>query len=290
MALIAILISLFIERFLGSLEELRRFDWFSSYTRWLLSRLPDTGNWQGPLGVVLVLAGPLLAVALLDNFLVSYAWLLAFFFSILVLLYSFGPTDLEAEVEAFVDATERGDNESAVWHANELLGRGLPEGRNEQTQVLMETILVEANERLLAIMFWFVILGPIGALLYRLVCVLKVEAQDEESEFAYSIRRLHYLLAWLPARLTALAYALGGSFVEAMHYWREGSDKWEDHNRGILVTTGLGALRFELEEDEEEMEPAAQTDAINETMALVRRAVLVFLTLLALLVLSGLSP
>ena len=193
-------------------------------------------------------------------------------------------------VEAFVDARERGDDESAAWHASELLGEEMPEGMNEQTQALMETILVEANDRLLAIMFWFVILGPVGAFLYRYVCTLKRDAQGEESDFTRSITRLHYILGWLPAHFTSLSYALGGSFVESMHYWRSEADKWEDHNRGILVTSGLGALRFHLDADNEEVDKLCETDAVKETMALVRRAVLVFLSLLAVLILAGWSP
>lgn len=290
MALIAILIALFIERFLGSLEEFRKADWIGPYSNWLRQRLPDMGSWHGPLCVIAVAAGPMVVIALLANFLDSYAWLVSFFFSIAVLLYSFGPMDLEAVVEAFVDARERGDDESATWHASELLGEDLPEGMNEQTQALMETILVEANDRLLAIMFWFVILGPVGALFYRYVCTLRRDTAGEESDFSTSIRRLHFILGWLPAHLTSLSYALGGSFVESMHYWRSEAGKWEDHNRGILVTSGLGALRFNLGAVDDELDKACETDAVRETMALVRRAVLVFLTLLAVLILAGWSP
>ncbi len=288
MALIAILISLFIERFLGSLEELRRFDWLTSYTEWLRSRLPAGEIWQGPLGLLVVVAGPVVAVLLILAFLTDISWLLVFFFSILALLYSFGPKDLEAQVEAYVDAKERDDAESACWHATELLGQEPEACAAPEARLLVECILVEAHERLLAVMFWFVLLGPVGALLYRMACQLRAQHGNEEGEFADAVKRLHYLLGWLPARLTALAYALGGSFVEAMHSWREEASRWDDANRGILISSGLGAMRF-VSEDEAEPDEWL-LDSIKETVSLVRRAVLVFLTLLALLILAGWAP
>lgn len=287
MALIAIILALFIERFLGSLEELRRFDWFTSYRDWVCCRLPDTELWRGPLSVVVVMAGPLLLMALLIAFFSDISYFMLFIFSVIVLLYTLGPRDLEAEVEAFIDASERKDDESARWHATTLIHDQPADNVQMLYRRITENILAEANERVLAIIFWFVILGPLGALFYRLTSILKTGAGGEDEAFEESVNRLHYLLDWLPVRLCALAYALGGSFVEAMHNWRfELIDEY-DANRNVLIASGLGALRFDLLEDTQEADREALLDEVKEAMALVRRAVLVYLALLALLILSG---
>lgn len=292
MALIAILIALLIERFLGSLESLRSFDWFMRYSRWLAEKLPSGALWQGPLAVIATLAGPVVAVLLLSHTLDSLAWLLGFLFSIAVLLYSIGPKDLEAEVEAYVDAMERGDSESASWHAKELLCESVDHDDATLNRLIMECILVEAHERLLGILFWFVLLGPMGALLYRLCAQLRHHQRGNEGAFAEAVMRMHQIMGWLPARITALAYALGGSFVEAMHLWRKDADQWLDGNRGVLVNSGLGAMRYNPDEDSglESQSDDCKSELVGETIALVRRAVLVFLMMLALLILSGLSP
>ena len=60
MALIAILISLVVERLLGSMEELRRFDWFDLYSRWAAQRLMKVKGLNGPVGTLLLLL-PLIA-------------------------------------------------------------------------------------------------------------------------------------------------------------------------------------------------------------------------------------
>lgn len=291
MSLIAILISLLIERFLGSLESLRSFGWLQRYSRWLLAKLPEN-SWRGPLAVILILAGPTALVVLLGYALDDLAWLLGFIFSIVVLLYSIGPKDLEAEVEAYVDAMERGDDESANWHASELLCETVEHDNATKNRLIMECILYQAHERLLGVLFWFVLLGPMGALLFRLCSQLRDNQHDSDDDFHAAIERMHHILAWLPVRITALAYALGGSFVEAMHQWREEADSWDDRNRGVLVTAGLGAMRYDSSADlgAEAESNDCKTALIGETMALARRAVLVFLMMLALLILSGLAP
>ena len=247
MALIAILISLVVERLLGSMEELRRFDWFFAYHRRVAASLAQVKWLNGPLGVLLLLL-PLIAPVVAIDYYLSGVWLLfGLAFAVLILLFCFGPRDLEAEVEAFVDARARDDEESACWHASELLGGEEVSSSAGVTQRIMQNIFVEANERLLAIVFWFVVLGPGGALLYRLSSLLQ-QQQAEQAEGVYEAGvRLHYLLVWLPSRLCAIAYAMAGSFVEAMHGWREVQSGWSESSRHILIASGLsGSVSIEL--------------------------------------------
>jgi membrane protein required for beta-lactamase induction len=284
MALIAILTSLLLERLLGSMEELRRFDWFKGYYHLAATYLSQYSWLNGPQGTLLIVLPLVVPVVLIDYYL-SGLWLLfGLAFSVLVLLYCFGPRDLEAEVEAFVDARARGDEESACWHASELLGGEELNSSAGVTKRIMENIFVEANERLLAIVFWFVLLGPGGALLYRISGMMLHYRQDNEGGIYEAGTRLHLLLAWLPARLCAVAYALAGSFVEAIHGWRETSGHWSDSSRNVLIASGFGAMRMEpgeLNDNSHDIEPVA------ESMALVRRAVLVFLSAVALFTLAG---
>ncbi|HKJ77477.1 MAG TPA: cobalamin biosynthesis protein, partial [Gammaproteobacteria bacterium] len=213
MTFLAILISLFAERFLGSMEDLRRYEGFLAFVRWVRDRLPTGGPWDGALGVVLVLAPPVAAVALIDSLLAHLLVLLALAFGVVVLPYSLGPHDLEAEVEACADAMDRGDDESARWYAADITGQEPPSEPAAFTRAVVESTLVETNERLFGILFWFVLLGPTGAILYRLTLLLKAQAGTELTGFGEAVERLHHILAWPAARLCALGYALSGSFV-----------------------------------------------------------------------------
>jgi AmpE protein len=284
MALIAILISLLLERLLGSMEELRRFDWFHAYHCWVTTRLARVKLLDGPMGVLLLLLPLIVPVVVIDYYLSGLWRLFGLSFAVLTLLYCFGPRDLEAEVEAFVDARTRGDEESACWHAAELIGDEQVVNSAGLTRRIMENIFIEANERLLAIVFWFVLLGPGGALLYRLTSLMQKSPMEEDNGVYEAGQRLHLLLAWLPARLCAIAYALAGSFVEAFHAWRSVDLGWSESSRVLLIASGFGALRVEPGEIEDDSHTCRQ---VNESIALVRRAVLVFLALLAFATLSG---
>ena len=286
MLLIAIIISLVVERFLGSMEEFRRYGWFNRYAAWLRGMMASSPYLNGPGGIILTLLPLLLLTAVLDAYLEQWWVVLHLGFSVLVLLFCFGPTDLEAEVEAYIDAQERGDEESACWHASELLGEPPPEHSGLLNRRIIENILVEANERLLAVIFWFLLLGPTGALMYRLVSLLAREGSAQEiTPLTEASLRLHAILAWLPARMCALAYALAGSFVDALHAWRNQTGAWYETTPAVLIGTGLGAMGYE--DGEEELASEHDTSMVHETLALIRRAVLVVLGAVALSTLAG---
>jgi len=291
MALISILISLFAERFLGSLEAQRRFGWFTALSDWWQARLAGVRRWRGQLVVLAAVILPLLLTAVVYGLLHELWSPFGFLFALLVLLYSLGPRDLEAEVEAFLEARERGDETAACWQAANLLEKSAPEDSRELTDEMVQTMLVAASERLFAVLFWFIFLGPVGALLYRLSWVLARWGAGQEEAVATAAERLHAILAWLPARIAALAYALSGNFVDGMHGWRHEAERWSDGDRGVLLATGLGALGYPMgeaaETETEAVDLAEESRWVRDALSLVRRAVVLWLVVLAVATLSG---
>ncbi len=281
MALLSILLSLFVERFLGSLEELRRFHWFEAYIAW--GREHTNASWLAGVGQLLLLfIPPLLAAAVLGTALEGTLLLFGFGYAVLVLLYCYGPRDLEAEVEAFVDACRRGDQESADWYAAALLnGRTPEEGRLSES--VMNVVLEQANARIFGVIFWFLLLGPMGALLFRFASLQAnaASAQEEPAPYDEAVRRLYAILAWVPARLCALGYAFSGSWASATSAWRDGDGGLAD-SEGLLRRVGLGALEYTPGEAVE-----GSSDSIEETLSLVRRTALIWLGALALMTLIG---
>jgi adenosylcobinamide-phosphate synthase len=65
------------------------------------------------------------------------------------------------------------------------------------------------------------------------------------AEFGWAAARFDDLLGWIPARVTALSYALMGSFEDALHCWRRRIGAWSDINSGPLLASGFGALHME---------------------------------------------
>jgi len=288
MELIAIVISLVVERFLGSMEEFRNYTWFRRYAGGLLQRFSSLQGSDGPLGILLILLVPVLLVLTAEYYLAHWWIVLGLAFSVLVLLFSFGPHDLEAQVEAYVEAEERDDQESALDHAAVLLGENTAGAEAERTRRIIETSLVEANERVFAVLIWFLVLGPAGAVLYRLTSQLANNTwSEEQAGIAAAAQRLRAILDWPSSRLCALAYAFAGSFVDALHAWRiqERQDDWEQGSHLVLIASGLGALGYVPGEEEDGREH--DIALVHETLALIRRSVVVFLGIAALFTLAG---
>ncbi len=289
MALITLLTALFLERILGSLEDLRRYDRFQASADRLFARSPGEAATRAVTSLALLLLPPVVTVAALQYGLRLVWPPFEILLGVIVLLHTFGRRDLEAEVEAYLDAWQRGDEESAGWYAGEFLGGIPPEDGRDLTRALMEQILVEVHERLLAVIFWFLVLGPAGAVLYRLIALLHQQAEGRAHPAAELAGHLHTLFAWLPVRLAALSFALSGSFVDAIAAWRDYANRWFDHNRGVLVASGFGALRIN---PLPPPQPAPlswpeENQKVADTLSLARRTVWLALALLALLTLGG---
>ena len=95
-------------------------------------------------------------------------------------------------------------------------------------------------------------------------------------------------MIWLPARICVLSYAIAGSFVDTMSYWNGLSDLWLRDSEEFIVISGLGALRYEESKDRhdfDENEPDATS--IQHALSLVKRAIIVWIVLLSLLVVTG---
>lgn len=309
MSLLTILISLALERLLPPLEHLRGLDWFSQYTDWIRRRLGGHPRWQGIPALLITVLLPVIAVGVLQSLFADILDVLVFLFGIIVLSFCLGPRNPLYVAHKYQDALEHGDTDEAQTSLEFLLPDGIPEDEAVRAEALVETVLIQNHERLLAILFWFVVLGPMGAVLYLLAAYQAQHARRNPDpdilEFSAAAAKLHDLLAWIPCRLTALSYAVMGSFVHALQAWEiseaPGVDEAEfeetkleeieaaakthtvpiiPDSHGLLLRVGLGALQFD-------DEPPKDTSTVRETFALCLRSVIAWLTILALLTLAG---
>ncbi len=287
MTLISILAGLALEYFLGALDHIRNRDWFDQYRRWLETRCSDWSFWEGPTGLLLTLAVPLSALLLVSHLLSNVSELLVFLLSIVIFIYSLGP-DFNTLFNGYVEALEKGDQELVQTIEDELFFEELTEDKEQREKSAIESVLLCAHEHIFGVIFWFIILGMFGALLYCLVVRLSDDYSDIRGGYADAIRNLHNLLMWPSARLQAIGFALGGSLVDAIEGWRSVEGESLDVSKEIIGTAGLWALQYQPElgvEYSDDLE--SYVSWVKEAQALANRTLIVWLTILGVMTLGG---
>jgi membrane protein required for beta-lactamase induction len=279
MALICIIIGLILERSINTVTQYRNFNWFEQYSDWLIKNLPGLSN-QGSSSIVILLLPVMLLTATLQNvFDGALLDLFSTLFGLAVFLYCLGPGDLNKEIDLYLNARENGDDEQAQNYASMIIGDDASRSPDQQVVDVMHAILYQANDRFFAVIFWFVVLGPFGALLYRLTSYTKNHSTN--LTLSSAAKRLQAILAWAPAHLVAMAYALTGNYEGASTSFREkqSCDDLNESNYYTLISAGLGALR--------DCAPGGETSCIVSTRGLVLRALVVWLAAIAGLTLIG---
>ncbi|MEE9552244.1 MAG: regulatory signaling modulator protein AmpE [Gammaproteobacteria bacterium] len=286
MALIIILIGLLVEHFVGVSDDIRRLDWFNQYVHWLENRLTQYKVWNGAAGVIITLSGPLLIILLIDYVLLSLFMPLSLLFALAVLLYSLGPKYLNPQLDDYIHALEAGDEMQADELALEFLNRDDTHQRNEQA--IIENILIQANERLFGIIFWLLILGPFGALLYRLASLLRLEQLDIHGSYPDASRDLYNILNWPTARLLALGNALSGHLVDAFEAWGKNEKNSLQLNEVVIKASGLGALQYRPQSSNADDTLAEDSGYwFRMVQGLLNRTLIVWLIVLGLMTLAG---
>jgi membrane protein required for beta-lactamase induction len=296
MSLLALLLALIVERGLTHLFHLREPRWLDRYFDWAARVLGRSSGEVRIAAAVLVIVLPVLPVALVDGALGGHLLgLPQLTFAALVLLLSFGPRDLNDEVDDYVAALERGDRDEASRRAKELLEADAAGRGSVLREAVEEAIFVQANNRIFGVIFWFMLLGPAGAWLFRVSDLMRRRAAFEAARsgaavqsFGGALAILHGLLAWLPARLVAATYALAGSFEDAVGNWRiavdQAAESLLDRSEGLLARVGKASLQPSLAGMPPEVLGAATA---RGAWRIVSRSTWIWLAVIAALVLVG---
>lgn len=211
MEFIVIVIGLLLIRQLGSLGALQSDQWFLG----MLVKLRKGCGSVEWLAACLVIGLPVLLLAGLQWFLADrWLGLPVFVISLLIFLYSLGRGDLEQDVENYQEDLDRGDEQAAY---NDIAAlkidqhQGEAETPAESHEEAVKTIAYRYFERYFAVMFWFILVGAPGALLYRLSVVYQQQRLQDNPETDFQNRWL-WLLEWLPVRLVGVSLAVVGNF------------------------------------------------------------------------------
>lgn len=256
MKIVALFVALLLERLATHLFHWRELRWLDPLFDFGLrqsSRWQSISPYLWVIVTVALAAAPVLLFRLaLDDALLGLPYLVL---SVIVLFLSLGPQDIGEEVDCWRRAIDEGDYGVERNYARALLERAFNDTAGVRAAV-PGAVFVQANNRMFAVIFWFIVLGPVGAWAFRVTDLVRRRAlfqaqraavNDVAEDSGLCADTVHAVLAWVPARLTALGYILAGHYDAGREAWREASANRQRTlsatNANLLASVGLAALQ-----------------------------------------------
>ena len=289
MTIIAILIAFGLCHFVRELGRLRSSDWLTSWVKFCNDAFGDLPGWSQLLGFLVIAGVPLVALLLINQLLVSALGTLgAFLLALFVLIYSFGPRDLDTEVAAIIES----DGDEQDQALQDLLNEPVPEDQEICQSRTVEAVFREALRRWFGVIFWFAVLGVLGAFLYRVVDWLVSEDHELSGHQRALFTRLQQIMDWPAAQLMTLSLAVATDFDSVFNAWKQYHDEqghglFEGDNGFLLASARSVVMTGHAAQDGYADQLDGPLSCLQQAMDLTWRMLTVWLTVLALLLLIG---
>ncbi|MCX7174235.1 MAG: CobD/CbiB family protein [Proteobacteria bacterium] len=265
------------------------------YAHFLEERFNDGQPRHGRIAWLVAIM-PLVALALVLQILLAWLQpLLALVLGITVLYMTMGFRQFSHHFTDIHLALRMGELARARTLLGEWRGRSCDRlSSQEVARLAIEQALVDSHRHVFAPLFGFVLLGPAGALLYRLTLFFGTRwGASDFGAFGEFSRRALFVIDWLPLRVSAASFAIVGDFEDAVYCWRTQASGWPDASTGVLLASGAGALGVRLglpvndlngitDRPELGLGEEADVDFMQSMIGLVWRTLVLCLLLLAL--------
>ena len=278
-----------------------------AWVRWSTRNFDAGKSVHGWLAWSFAVGGPALVSLIIYWILDTFAGLpLALLWSVAVLYATLGFRQFSYHFTQIRDALADGDED----RARELLASwqhidasDLP--RSEIVRHVIEHSVLAAHRHVFGVLAWFSVLaafgfGPAGAVLYRLSEFVvrywqhksKTHHQPVSAALQKNAADAWAVIDWMPARMTAISFAVVGSFEEAIDGWRNYEPRFWGDNDGIVLAATSGAVNIKLGGGQGSGDSSTTAVPSMAHMAvivgLVWRTVVMWMVLLALLTLARL--
>ncbi len=290
MTIISILLAFGLCHFIRELGRFRKRQWLTTWVDFSNEAFGKLPLWQDVLGFLVIIAVPLVVLLLLNQVLISaFGSTGSFLLSLVVLVYCFGPRDLDTDVAEVVEADSDEDRAQAL---DRILHRPAPEDADQARAAAVEGVFLEALRRWFGIIFWFAVLGILGAFLYRLVDWLVNENHNLTDEQLGLFSRLLKIMDWPAAQLMTLSLAIATDFDSVFTAWKryhdeQGHGLFEGDNGFLLASARSIVLTGHAARDGYADQIEGPMICLQQAMDLTWRILGVWLTVLALLLLIG---
>jgi len=171
---------------------------------------------------------------------------LAWALDAVVLYAALGSRSLAQHIAPIADALARNDLPAARLLTARIVSRDTEDADAEAlARAACESALENGNDAIFGALFWFLIGGAPAVIIFRLANTLDAMWGYRTPRwlmFGWAAARIDDLLNLVPARLTALSYALLGATAQALRCWRTQARAWSSPNAGPVMAAGAGAV------------------------------------------------
>ena len=173
-----------------------------------------------------------------------------FVLEVIILYFAIGLSSLKQHAHAVLMPLVGHQFEQARHALSMIVSRDAQDMDEEGIcRATTESVLENGNDAVFATIFWFLIAGAPGVVIFRLTNTLDAMwgyKTERFNSFGFFVAKLDDLFNYVPARLTGLTYALMGNWKNAMQCWYAQGSLWESPNSGIVMAAGAGALDVQL--------------------------------------------
>jgi len=186
-----------------------------SYISKLEGWLGQSSIMKGYLGLVVIIL-PLLLVLALVLYLIGHISLLEFVTHIAIVFYCLQATNYRTVLADFFEAIEDNDEKEAIKHGQDFIDDRSKTDLKAVTEAVDTKILTQSAYYFFSVVFWYLLLGVVGAALYYIV------AQVCDSSNRAEGKTVKNILDWVPARFLGLSFSLVGHFIKAFQtLWQQ---------------------------------------------------------------------
>jgi adenosylcobinamide-phosphate synthase len=168
----------------------------------------------------------------------------------LALYAALGARSLHQHIAPIAEALAADDLPAARALTARIVSRDTADADAEAlARAACESALENGNDAIFGALFWFLAGGAPAVIVFRLANTLDAMwgyHTPRLRHFGWAAARIDDALNLVPARLTALSYALLGATAQALRCWRTQASAWSSPNAGPVMAAGAGAIGVQL--------------------------------------------
>ena len=203
----------------------------------------------------------------------------SFLINLIILVYCLRPGEFNRIIDEvkLLDDVKKSKN-FEIKRMNYILADNLYSSADDKRSI----IFYSSTRNIFNVLFWFLILGPAGALAYISIDFMVNGSMKIDAQSKKKLKQVIGIIEFIPIHLTLLSFALVDDFETCKKHWQSISKKKDLYLSNIDLITTIG-LNLVIRNDDLNNDEFFYTNA----QIIIFRALLAWLSIIVLLIFGG---